>query len=85
MATHRPRRADPNLTEQARRAGIRLVRFLYTDNGGITRGKPRSSTVVPGAERRRGRGRRPCRERAFRQSGPFDDGSRVAALWLDKA
>ena len=25
--------------EQARRAGVRLVRFLYTDNGGITRGK----------------------------------------------
>src|SRR5262249_58846103 len=37
MAT-RPRRA-PDLTEQARRAGVRLVRFLYTDNGGITRGK----------------------------------------------
>jgi glutamine synthetase len=29
----------PDLTEQARRAGVRLVRFLYTDNGGITRGK----------------------------------------------
>src|SRR5436853_3645465 len=23
----------------ARRAGVRLVRFLYTDNGGVTRGK----------------------------------------------
>ena len=27
------------MTEQARRAGVRLVRFLYTDNSGITRGK----------------------------------------------
>lgn len=27
------------LTETAREAGVRLVRFLYTDNGGITRGK----------------------------------------------
>jgi glutamine synthetase len=27
------------VTEQARRAGVRLVRFLYTDNGGVTRGK----------------------------------------------
>jgi len=27
------------LTEAARKAGVRLVRFLYTDNGGITRGK----------------------------------------------
>ncbi len=25
--------------ERARRAGVRLVRFLYTDNGGVTRGK----------------------------------------------
>ena len=24
---------------QARDAGLRLVRFLYTDNGGVTRGK----------------------------------------------
>src|SRR4030095_405712 len=39
MATRHPRRAKPDLTEQARRAGVRLVRFLYTDNGGITRGK----------------------------------------------
>jgi glutamine synthetase len=28
-----------HVTEQARRAGVRLVRFLYTDNGGVTRGK----------------------------------------------
>lgn len=27
------------VVEQARRAGVRLVRFLYTDNGGVTRGK----------------------------------------------
>ena len=27
------------VTEKARKAGIRLVRFLYTDNGGVTRGK----------------------------------------------
>src|SRR6266498_2014511 len=27
------------LTEAARNAGVRLVRFLYTDNGGVTRGK----------------------------------------------
>src|SRR4029453_12870322 len=39
MATRHPRRAKPDLTAQARRAGVRLVRFLYTDNGGITRGK----------------------------------------------
>jgi glutamine synthetase len=39
MAARRPRRPDPDLTAQARRAGVRLVRFLYTDNGGITRGK----------------------------------------------
>jgi glutamine synthetase len=39
MATRRPRRPGPDLTAQARRAGVRLVRFLYTDNGGITRGK----------------------------------------------
>src|SRR4030095_3956654 len=35
----RPRRPAPALPAQARRAGVRLVRFLYTDNGGITRGK----------------------------------------------
>ena len=39
MATRRPRRPGNDLAAQARRAGIRLVRFLYTDNGGITRGK----------------------------------------------
>ena len=33
----RPRGRD--VIEQARRAGVRLVRFLYTDNGGVTRGK----------------------------------------------
>lgn len=27
------------LTETARKGGVRLVRFLYTDNGGVTRGK----------------------------------------------
>ena len=31
------RRGGP--TPAARRAGVRLVRFLYTDNGGVTRGK----------------------------------------------
>ena len=31
--------ARARVTEQARRAGVRLVRFLYTDNGGVTRGK----------------------------------------------
>src|SRR5262245_54868494 len=39
MATRRRQRPGPDLTAQARRAGVRLVRFLYTDNGGITRGK----------------------------------------------
>src|SRR5262245_36346407 len=39
MPTRRRRQAGPDVTEQARRAGVRLVRFLYTDNGGITRGK----------------------------------------------
>jgi len=27
------------VSEAARKAGVRLVRFLYTDNGGVTRGK----------------------------------------------
>src|SRR2546430_5217641 len=31
--------AAAHVTVQARRAGVRLVRFLYTDNGGVTRGK----------------------------------------------
>lgn len=35
MPTPAARRA----VAQARRAGVRLVRFLYTDNGGVTRGK----------------------------------------------
>src|SRR5262249_59077130 len=39
MATPHVRRAGPDPTTRARRADIRLVRFLYTDNGGITRGK----------------------------------------------
>src|SRR6185369_8450559 len=39
MATPRPRRSGNDLSARARRAGVRLVRFLYTDNGGITRGK----------------------------------------------
>lgn len=38
-----------DLTTRARRAGVRLVRFLYTDNGGITRGK---ATHVDGLARR---------------------------------
>ena len=37
--TRRSTSAAAHVTEQARRAGVRLVRFLYTDNGGITRGK----------------------------------------------
>jgi glutamine synthetase len=49
MATRHPRRPGPDLTEQARRAGVRLVRFLYTDNGGITRGK---ATHLDGLARR---------------------------------
>ena len=39
MAMRHSRRRGPDLPEQVRRAGVRLVRFLYTDNGGITRGK----------------------------------------------
>src|SRR5919108_4566149 len=31
--------AARRVVAEARRAGVRLVRFLYTDNGGITRGK----------------------------------------------
>ena len=49
MATPRTRRAAPDLTAQARRAGVRLVRFLYTDNGGVTRGK---ATHVDGLSHR---------------------------------
>ena len=49
MASRQPRRRSPDPTEQARRAGVRLVRFLYTDNGGITRGK---ATHVDGLSHR---------------------------------
>jgi len=38
MAT-RPGPAARRIVQAARRAGVRLVRFLYTDNGGVTRGK----------------------------------------------
>lgn len=31
--------AARRVVDAARRAGVRLVRFLYTDNGGVTRGK----------------------------------------------
>jgi glutamine synthetase len=31
--------ATRRIVAEARRAGVRLVRFLYTDNGGVTRGK----------------------------------------------
>jgi len=42
MPAARPVRQTPaarRAVAQARRAGVRLVRFLYTDNGGVTRGK----------------------------------------------
>ena len=42
MPPQRPVRARTpagRVTEAARKAGVRLVRFLYTDNGGVTRGK----------------------------------------------
>ena len=41
MPAKRNARTSPadRVTETARRAGVRLVRFLYTDNGGVTRGK----------------------------------------------
>src|SRR6185503_6173730 len=41
MPAKRTARATPadRVTEAARKAGVRLVRFLYTDNGGVTRGK----------------------------------------------
>src|SRR3990170_1204762 len=42
MPAKRPTRAatpGDRVTEAARKAGVRLVRFLYTDNGGVTRGK----------------------------------------------
>lgn len=37
------------LTETARNTGVRLVRFLYTDNGGVTRGK---ATYIGGLRNR---------------------------------
>ena len=37
--TVRARGSADRVTEAARKAGVRLVRFLYTDNGGVTRGK----------------------------------------------
>src|SRR6266498_3151471 len=42
MPAERPRRLTSSVRRvvaQARRANVRLVRFLYTDNGGVTRGK----------------------------------------------
>src|ERR1043165_2884883 len=41
MPAKRSARDTPadRVTEAARKAGVRLVRFLYTDNGGVTRGK----------------------------------------------
>ena len=41
MPAKRTARATPvdRVTEAARKAGVRLVRFLYTDNGGVTRSK----------------------------------------------
>jgi len=37
--TARPSALPDRVTEVARKSGVRLVRFLYTDNGGVTRGK----------------------------------------------
>ena len=42
MPAERATRLGPSarrVVAQARRSGVRLVRFLYTDNGGVTRGK----------------------------------------------
>jgi len=42
MSAARPGRLNPaarRALAEARRGGVRLVRFLYTDNGGVTRGK----------------------------------------------
>ena len=42
MPAERATRPSPSarrVVAQARRGGVRLVRFLYTDNGGVTRGK----------------------------------------------
>ena len=52
MPPKRPARAATpadRVTEAARKAGVRLVRFLYTDNGGVTRGK---LTHIEGLPRR---------------------------------
>ncbi len=52
MPTKRTARAATSadrLTETARKAGVRLVRFLYTDNGGVTRGK---ATHIDGLRQR---------------------------------
>ena len=35
----RPRSSAERVIEAARQEGVRMVRFLYTDNGGVTRGK----------------------------------------------
>jgi glutamine synthetase len=37
--TTRPATLADSVSKAARKAGVRLVRFLYTDNGGVTRGK----------------------------------------------
>jgi glutamine synthetase len=51
MPAKRTARATPadRVTEAARKAGVRLVRFLYTDNGGVTRGK---ATHIEGLRKR---------------------------------
>src|SRR5437870_5163629 len=54
MPTRRSgRAADPaeRVTQAARKAGVRLVRFLYTDNGGVTRGKTTHIEGLPGRMR----------------------------------
>jgi glutamine synthetase len=43
--TSRVATSADRVTETARKAGVRLIRFLYTDNGGVTRGK---STHIDG-------------------------------------
>src|ERR1700730_13854443 len=51
MPTRRSGRpADPaeHVMQAARKAGVRLVRFLYTDNGGVTRGKATHIDGLPG-------------------------------------
>ena len=54
MPTRRSGRAvDPaeGVTQAARKAGVRLVRFLYTDNGGVPRGKTTHIEGLPGRMR----------------------------------